>query len=69
VIDSGCQLKLVDGAVSFLRPVKNGTVLRFYLRSGDSCLRFKDAIDNTLKSVEFSDNEVEEDEAEPLSAN
>ena len=50
-------------------PIKNGTMLRFYLRSGENCRSFKDAIETTLKSVDFSDGEVEEDEAEPLSAN
>jgi len=50
-------------------PVKGGSALRFYLRSGEACRSFKDAIEKTLKSVDFSDNEAEDDEVEAVSAN
>jgi hypothetical protein len=50
-------------------PVKGGSALRFYLRSGEACRSFKDAIEKPLKSVDFGDNEVEEDEVEGLSTN
>jgi hypothetical protein len=45
-------------------PVKNGEVLRFYLRTGEDCRKFKEAVENALQTVTFSEGGSDEELAE-----
>jgi hypothetical protein len=50
------------------QPVREGRALRFYLRTGEDCSRFTEAVDDRLTSTDFSQPVSEEEEAEPEEA-
>jgi hypothetical protein len=52
------------GADTKAQPVREGRALRFYLRTGEDCARFAEAIDRKLTSTEFAETVSEEEEPE-----
>jgi len=45
------------GAQADVKPVKDGRALRFYLVSAEDFVRFSNALENDLRSVEFLDTD------------
>ena len=52
------------GNLPDVQQVKDGGAVRFYLRSGEDCERFLDAVEHKLVGVPFGASVAEEEESE-----